>query len=170
MDNQGPTSAADGNEPANNGASVKTVPEADLIALKQSLETKVSDAETRATSAEGTLETERADHKSVEAKAGKVDAMAIEIEDLKTKVATAETATQTLVDQNLDDVKKKLVSEYRLPQEKVDAMNLEQARMFLDTLPVPTTIPTSANLDMQTSGAGGDISILSAREKIRQGL
>jgi len=164
------TSAADGGSSANNGASVKTVPEADLIALKQSLESKLGEKDTELATANATLETERAGYKSVEEKAGKVDGLAVEIDDLKTKLATAEAATQTLATQNLEDAKKKLVSEYRLPQDKVDNLNLDQARMFLDTLPVPTAIPSPANLDMQGSGAGGDTSNLSAREKIRQGI
>lgn len=165
-----PTSAADGDGSTNNGTSVRTVPEADLIALKQSLESKLGEKDTELATANATLETERADHKSVEEKAGKVDGLAVEIDDLKTKLATAESATQTLVSQNLEDVKKKLVSEYRLPQDKVDNLNLEQARMFLDTLPTPTAIPSPANLDMQSGSTGGDNSTLSAREKIRQGI
>ncbi len=170
-DNQDPTSAADGSEPANNGASIKTVPEADLIALKQSLESKVSEKETELATANASLETERAGHKPVEEKAGLVDGLAIEVEDLKTRLTISEAATQTLLDQNLGDVRKKLVEEYKLPQDKVDTMNLEQAKMFLDTLPVPTAAASSpANYDMQGVGAGGDVSTLSARDKIRQGI
>ena len=171
-DNQDPesnTSAADGKEPDNSGTSVKTVPESDFQALKQSLESKLSESETKLTKAEATLETERAGHKPVEEKAGLVDGLAIEVEDLKTKLSTSETAAQVLQDQNLSDVRKKLVNDYHLPQEKVDAFNLEQARLFLDTLPAPQTV-SPANYDMNSSGAGGDISTLSAREKIRQGL
>lgn len=171
-DNQDPepnTSAADGKEPDNSGASAKTVPESDFQALKQSLESKLGDKDTELATAKATLDTERADRKSVEEKAGQVDGLAVEIEDLKTKLATSETATQTLMTQNLSDVRKKLVNEYHLPQEKVDAFNLEQARLFLDTLPAPQAV-NPANYDMNSSGAGGDISTLSAREKIRQGL
>lgn len=171
-DNKDPesnTSAADSKGPDNSGASVKTVPESDFQALKQSLESKVSETETKLAEATATLETERAGHKPVEEKAGLVDGLAVEVEDLKTKLVTSETAAQVLLDQNLSDVRKKLVNDYHLPQEKVDAFNLEQARLFLDTLPAPQTV-NPANYDMNSSGAGGDISTLSARDKIRQGL
>ena len=45
--NTDPTSAAGSDGTDNSGASVKTVPESDLVAVKQSLENKVSEAESK---------------------------------------------------------------------------------------------------------------------------
>ena len=150
-----PTSAESDANSGNSGTSDKTVPESQLIALKQSLESKVAtatkqaeEAETAKDAALATLETERAGHKPVEAKAGQVDALTQEVSELKMSGALEKEEHDKLKGDNLKAIKAQLVSVYKLPQDKVDGMTIEQAQMFLSTLPTPPSSPSMANLGL----------------------
>ena len=163
-------SSAAGNNPSdNNGASSRTVPESELVALKQSLEAKVNETETRLAASQATLEQERAGRKPVEVKAQQVDSLTAERDTLKKQLETTQAEHKQLLDQTLQTIRQRLVTEYHLPKEKVDSFSLDQARLFLDTLPAPTLV-NPANYDLTGGGQGGDVTSLSAREKIRHGL
>ena len=149
------TSAESGSSSGNTGTSDKTVPESDLIALKQSLESKVAtatkqaeEAETAKNAALVTLETERAGHKPVEAKAGQVDALTQEVSELKMSSALEKEEHDKLKGDNLKAIKAQLVTVYKLPQDKVDSMTIEQAQMFLSTLPTPPHVSSMAHLGL----------------------
>ena len=158
-----PTSAAGNSGAGNSGTSAKTVPESDFIALKQSADTRVADAQQKVVDAEAkvaelvtTLDSERVDHKSTEAKAGQVDALAKELSELKMSGILANEEHDKLKGENLKAAKAQLVTVYKLPQEKVDSMTIEQTQMFLSTLPTPSSVPSMAGMGLQSGQGDGD--------------
>lgn len=173
---QDQSSAGSDNQNGNNGASAKTVPESDLIALKQSLESKVAEAgqkaqelETQLATAQSTLEQERAGHKPVEEKAQQVDQLTEELTKAKSELDTTSQAYNSLLSQTNESLGQRLIDDYHLPKEKVDALSLEEKRKFLETLPAPSR--TNPNhYDLGGGGTGSDTSTLSSRGKIRAAL
>jgi vacuolar-type H+-ATPase subunit I/STV1 len=169
------TSAADENQPDDSGASVKTVPESDLISLKQSLKTKaqeskvaLEEAAKQLTQATDSLGQERAAKEAAEAKVQELEPTVTELATLKAEHATTETALNTLKEAQLNLRREALVTR-GIDSEKVKTLD-EAAIVVLEAnLPAQTKKVPGNGFDINGSGSG-DLTGLSGRALIKAGV
>ena len=136
----------------------KTVPEADFLALKQSLESKVEEMEAKLSAsgkelvtAQSSLSSERAAHKAVEARLGELtpqvkkltdDLTASNTELTKFRTASLESRRQALVTRGIDPEKAKTLDE--------SALTVLEAHLPVKT----TTLPGVQGKDVGGAGSG----------------
>ena len=175
METKEETSAATDQQSANNGTSNKTVPEADLVALKQSLEAKVKEAEgaldaakKQVAEATASLSQERAAKTAAEAKVQELTPRIAELEELKTKHTATEAQLAELHTAQLESRRQALITR-GIDSEKAKTLD-EAAITVLEThLPARKDGVPAAGFDARGSGAT-DIAGLSARELLRLGV
>lgn len=168
------SSAANGDTSGNNGTSPKMVPESDLIALKQSLEARIQEAQGVADSAAKQLEEataslskERAATIAAEAKVKGLEPQTKTLAELEGRYKVAQEKLSKLELAQLDQRRQALVSRGVDP-EKAKTLDEAAIAVLELNLPAKTVIP-SKGFDVKGSG-GVDITGLSARELIRTGF
>ena len=136
------------------------VPEADLLAMKGSLERKITDADDRAIRAEATAEEHRQKVLSLEAAKEQSDITASKAAQLELDLATARAETKSSVT-NLESAqadtlsirKQLIVATYNIPESQLDGKSLEQLGHFEEALKTVSAIKGVGNYAV--GGGGG---------------
>ena len=130
----------------------KMVPEADLLAMKGSLERRITDADDRATRAEATAEESRQKVLALEAAKEQSDISASKAAQLELDLATARAETKSSVT-NLESAqadtlsirKQLIVATYNIPESQLEGKSLEQLGHFEEALKTVAAIKGVGN-------------------------
>lgn len=178
------TSAAPGSEPDKTGTSppadgARTVPESDFLAMKQSLEARINEAEGKLAASEKSgveltvsLDRERVARVAAEAKATGFDALTTTHDELKTAHSELQVAHQTLTGQQLDAKRTSLVQKFGVDAEKLKDLSADQLATWetaLASQPTKSAAPGPTGFDLTGNGTV-DLSALTPREKIKHSI
>jgi len=157
------------------GTSSKTVPESDLVAMRQALEAKIKEAEgtSSATSEQlkevtASLTKERAALAAAETKVKGFEPQLTELTELRNKYQMADTKLKQLQSQQLDQRRQALVIR-GIDSEKVKTLDEAAIAVLENYLPAVKAGAFKNGYDIKGSGSA-DITGLSARELLRTGL
>lgn len=154
-------------ESADNGTTVRTVPEAEFLRTKESLSAALSASEKLTES----LNTERAARQVVEAKVKGLEPQVAELTTLKPKYEALSAELQGVRTAALEQRRTALTEKYGVPAEKVKTLSADQIKTLEDTLPaVSRTVVTAKGLDGGSHGAPGPDLNLRPSERIAAAL
>lgn len=153
------------------GEVAKTVPEADMLAVKQLLDAKVAEgaaAAEKLRTAEQALASERTARTAVEARVKELEPTKVELEGLKSRLDAANKALAETITRHLEVRRSVLHQLHGIELEATKTFTPEQLDALEKVLPTvkPVRRPGATGVDASGTGSA-DISGLSGREKIR---
>ncbi len=170
-----------GDTPDKSGASVKTVPESDLIALKKTHEAEIAELKTQVETLTKDVTSERVAKEAAETLSSEIPTLRENITTITAErdaAKVAETAAVTKQDEMVASAlttrREFLKTTHKLDDAKVKDLDESQLSALEAILPDVSKAAATAlnpkNLDLGSSNGSGDASKLTSRDKIAQGI